>query len=310
MAHARDLAGRAGRTATEARDFEIGTANQSITITTLLRQRFCQMPDAGRPSHSAPDHGGFPLLLSGFWTVGASQIAATLLLCSHDLNWTLSIGAANEGFVVTRILIADDHDVVRSGLRSILEARPGWEIVAEAADGREAITKALETKPDVAVIDYSLPLVTGIEATRQILKREPLTEILIFTMHDEDVVIRSVLEAGARGYLLKADAKQYLVTAVESLGAHKPFFTARVSQTLLASFLDKSRRGSDHVLSPREEATIKLIAEGHSSKEIAEVLTISLKTVESHRASALRKLNLSSTADLVRYAIRNKLVEL
>ncbi len=216
----------------------------------------------------------------------------------------------DESFAVTRILIADDHDVVLSGIRSILEARPGWEIVAEATNGREAIKKTLETKPDVAVIDYSLPHLNGIEATRQIRKREPITEVLIFTMHDEDVVIRGVLEAGARGYLLKTDAKQYLVAAVESLAAHKPFFTARVSQTLLASFLGKGRRGSDQVLSPREEATIKLIAEGHGNKEIAEVLTISLKTVESHRASALRKLNLSSTAELVRYAIRNKLVEL
>ena len=209
---------------------------------------------------------------------------------------------------MTRILIADDHDVVRSGLRSILEAHPGWEIVAEAANGREAIKKALETKPDVAVIDYSLPLLNGIEATRQIRKRQPHTEVLIFTMHDEEILIRSVLEAGALGYLLKADAKRYVVAAVEALAEHKPFFTARVSQTLLASFLGKT--ASDHVLSPREESVLKLIAEGHGNKEIADVLSISLKTVESHRAAALRKLNLSSTADLVRYAIRNKLVEL
>jgi DNA-binding NarL/FixJ family response regulator len=211
---------------------------------------------------------------------------------------------------MTRILIADDHDVVRSGLRAILEAHPGWEIVAEAANGREAIKKALETKPDVAVIDYSLPLLNGIEATRQIRKREPRTEVLIFTMHDEEILIRNVLEAGALGYLLKADAKRYVVAAVEALAEHKPFFTARVSQTLLASFLGKRGAASDQILSPREESVIKLIAEGHGNKEIAEVLSISLKTVESHRASALRKLKLSSTADLVRYAIRNKLVEL
>jgi DNA-binding NarL/FixJ family response regulator len=211
---------------------------------------------------------------------------------------------------MTRILIADDHEVVRSGLRAILEARSGWEIVAEAANGKEAIKKALETKPDVAVIDYSLPLLNGIEATRQIRKREPHTEVLIFTMHDEEILIRNVLEAGALGYLLKADAKRYVVAAVEALAEHKPFFTARVSQTLLASFLGKGGTTSDHTLSPREESVIKLIAEGHGNKEIADVLSISLKTVESHRASALRKLNLSSTADLVRYAIRNKLVEL
>ena len=211
---------------------------------------------------------------------------------------------------MTRILIADDHDVVRSGLRSILEARPGWEIVAEAADGKEAVKKAIETKPDVAIIDYSLPLLNGIEATRQIRKREPRTQVLIFTMHDEELLIRNVLEAGALGYLLKQDAKRHVVAAVEALAEHKPFFTARVSQTLLASFLGKKSAASDQILSPREESVIKLIAEGHGNKEIADVLSISLKTVESHRAAALRKLNLSSTADLVRYAIRNKLVEL
>jgi DNA-binding NarL/FixJ family response regulator len=211
---------------------------------------------------------------------------------------------------MTRILIADDHDVVRSGLRSILEGHPGWQVVAEAGDGKEAIQKALETKPDVAIIDYSLPLLNGVEATRQIRKREPRTEVLIFTMHDEEILIRSVLEAGALGYLVKADAKQYVVAAVEALAEHKPFFTAHVSQTLLASFLGKTGAVADQFLSPREEAVIKLIAEGHSSKEVADVLSISFKTVESHRASALRKLKLSSTADLVRYAIRNKLVEL
>jgi DNA-binding NarL/FixJ family response regulator len=211
---------------------------------------------------------------------------------------------------MTRILIADDHDVVRSGLRAILEAHSGWEVIAEAADGREAIKQALETKPDVAVIDDSLPLLDGIEATRQIRRREPRTEVLIFTMHDEEVLIRSVLEAGALGYLLKADAKRYIIAAVEALAEHKPFFTARVSQTLLASFLGKTDTTFDHTLSPREESVIKLIAEGHGNKEIASILSIGVKTVESHRTSVLRKLNLSSTADLVRYAIRNKLAEL
>src|SRR5215471_18533091 len=163
---------------------------------------------------------------------------------------------------MTRILIADDHDVVRSGVRLILEAHPGWQVVAEAADGKEAIKKALETKPDIAVIDYPLPLLNGIEATRQIRKREPRTEILIFTMHDEQILIRSVLEAEALGYLLKGDAKQYVVAAVEALAEHKPFFTARVSQTLLASYLanTNSHAASEHILSPREEAVVKLIA--------------------------------------------------
>src|SRR4030095_9097210 len=143
---------------------------------------------------------------------------------------------------MTRILIADDHDVVRSGLRAILEAHPGWEIVAEAADGKEAIKKALETKPDVAVIDYSLPLLNGIEATRQIRKREPHTEVLIFTMHDEEILIRNVLEAGALGYLLKADAKRYVVADVEAIGGSKAFFTPPGSQHSPAPVLGKRGR--------------------------------------------------------------------
>jgi DNA-binding NarL/FixJ family response regulator len=211
---------------------------------------------------------------------------------------------------MTRILIADDHDVVRSGLRSILKARSDWEIVAEAADGREAVKKVLETKPDVAVIDYSLPLLNGVEATRQIRKQEPSTEVLIFTTHDEEYLVRKALEAGALGYLLKTDAKKDVVAAVEALAEHKPFFTPRVSQALVTSFLEKKCAISDRSLSPREEAVIKLIAEGHSTKKVADVLSIGRSTVESHRASALRKLKLSSTAELVRYAIRNKLVEL
>jgi DNA-binding NarL/FixJ family response regulator len=209
---------------------------------------------------------------------------------------------------VTRILIADDHDVVRSGLRSTLEAHPDWEVVAEASNGKEAILKAIEAKPDVAVLDYSLPLVNGVEATRQIRARLPSTEVLIFTMHDNESLIEELLKAGARGYLLKSDASRHLIAAIESLEIHKPFFTARVSEALLESFLTKtSDVGS--ILSHRERAVVQLIAEGHTNKETGELLNISLKTVESHRASAMRKLNLASSADLVRYAIRNRLVE-
>ena len=210
---------------------------------------------------------------------------------------------------MTRILIADDHDVVRSGLRSILEVRDNWEIVAEAADGREAIAKAVETSPDIAIIDYSLPLINGIEATRQIRARVPKTEILIFTMHDSEALVGELLEAGARAYLLKSDAKQYLLTAVESLANHKSFFTGKISEKLLNSFLSSRHRTSDTDLSPRERTVVQLIAEGHSNKEIGGVLNLSVKTIETHRAAAMRKLNISSTAALVRYAIRNKIIE-
>jgi DNA-binding NarL/FixJ family response regulator len=207
-----------------------------------------------------------------------------------------------------RILIADDHDVVRSGLRQILEAQPNWEVVAEASDGKDAITKAIDAKPDVAVLDYSLPLANGVEVTRQIRARLPRTEVLIFTMHDNETLIQELLKAGARGYLLKSDARRYLIGAIESLALHRPFFTAKVSEALLDSFLTKpSREGSS--LTNRERSVVQLIAEGHTNKQIAHILDISLKTVETHRASVMRKLNLSSSAALVRYAIRNNIVE-
>ena len=210
---------------------------------------------------------------------------------------------------MTRILIADDHEVVRAGLRAILESREGWEVVAEAADGKDAIVKAIDSKPDIAIIDYSLPILNGVEATRQIHARLPKAEILIFTMHDSDVLVRELLEAGARAYLLKSDAKQYLLTAVESLVNHKPFFTGRVSEQLLDSYLATHSRAGEGTLSPRERTIVQLIAEGHGNKEMAAILNLSIKTVESHRATAMRKLNMASTAEIVRYAIRNKIVE-
>jgi DNA-binding NarL/FixJ family response regulator len=209
---------------------------------------------------------------------------------------------------MTRILIADDHDVVRSGLRQILEDQPNWEVVAEACDGKDAILKSVQTKPDVAVLDYSLPLVNGLEVTRQIRARLPKTEVLIFTMHDNETLIQELLKAGARGYLLKSDARRHLIGAIESLALHKPFFTAKVSEALLDSYLTKPHREGSS-LTNRERSVVQLIAEGHTNKQIAHILDISLKTVETHRASVMRKLNLSSSAGLVRYAIRNRIVE-
>lgn len=209
---------------------------------------------------------------------------------------------------MTRILIADDHEVVRSGLRSVIEAQPTWEVVAEAADGKEAIRKTIDLQPDVAILDYSLPLINGVEATRQIRARLTTVEILIFTMHDSEALFYDLLKAGARGYLLKSDAGRFLLNAIESLAAHKPFFTAKVSEALLDSYLTKQNT-TESTLTSRERSVIQLIAEGHSNKQIANVLNISVKTVETHRAAAMRKLNLSSAAALVRYAVRNKIVE-
>jgi DNA-binding NarL/FixJ family response regulator len=209
-------------------------------------------------------------------------------------------------FGMTKILIADDHDVVRSGLRALLSEQPNWQVVAEAADGKEAVAQVLKTAPDVAIVDYSLPVLNGVEVTRQIRQRSPGTEVIIFTMHDNNSLIHDLLQAGALGYLLKSDAKRLLLTAVETVAEHKPFFTGMVSETLLQSFLTK---GNDCPLTARERSVVQLIAEGHSNKKIASILNLSVKTVETHRAAAHRKLNLNSTAALVRYAIRNNIIQ-
>jgi DNA-binding NarL/FixJ family response regulator len=209
---------------------------------------------------------------------------------------------------MTRILIADDHDVVRSGLRRVLDAQPNWEVVAEAADGKEAVSKAIETKPDIAVVDYSLPLINGIEVTRQMRAQLPKTEVLIFTMLDNETVMEELVKAGARGYLLKSDAGRDLISAIESLRLHKPYFTAKVSETMLKSHLSNSKRMGS-TLTSRERGVVQLVAEGHTNKSVAAVLNIGLKTVETHRAAVMRKLNLESSADLVRYAIRNRIAD-
>jgi DNA-binding NarL/FixJ family response regulator len=182
-------------------------------------------------------------------------------------------------------------------------------VVAEARDGKGAVTGAFRTKPDVAVIDYGLPRLNGVEAARQIRHHLPDTEILIFTMHNTDDILLHALEAGARGFLLKSDADDYVIAAVQALSRHKPFFTAKVSETLITSFLAASRTERALALTMRENSVVQLISEGCTCKEAADLLGVSAKTVEAARASALRKLNLKTTADLIRYAVRNKLVD-
>src|SRR5262245_25148558 len=162
-------------------------------------------------------------------------------------------------FGMTRILIADDHDVVRSGLRALLNEQPNWQVVAEAADGREAVAEALKTSPDVAIVDYALPLLNGMEVTRQIRKRSPGTEVIIFTIYDNTSLIRDCLQAGALGYVFKSDPKRFLVKAIETVAQHEPFFTGMVSETLLRSF---STEGDKSPLTPRERSVVRLIAEG------------------------------------------------
>ena len=206
-----------------------------------------------------------------------------------------------------RILIADDHETVRAGLRAILERHVGWEIVAEARNGSEAVAAAVEQRPDVAIIDYSMPLMTGVEAARRIKGHQLPTEILIFTVHDSNALAWQAFQAGARAFLLKSDASKLLLAAVESLILHKPFYAGSFS-----SELRRAASGKDdlnEVLSPREKTVVKLVAEGHSNKGVSAILNLSIKTTETHRAAAMRKLNVNSTAGLVRYAVRSKLVQ-
>ncbi len=213
------------------------------------------------------------------------------------------------------ILIADDHETVRSGLRAVLEGRAGWEVVAEARDGKEAVAAVVGKRPDVAIIDHEMPFMTGIEVARRVRERQQTTEILIFTMHDSEVLALQAFRAGARAFLLKSDANKLLLAAVESLMVHKPFYAGSFSNELKGMFASElkgmavGRADANRLLSPRELTIVKLVAEGHSNKGVSAILNLSIKTTETHRASAMRKLNIKSTAGLVRYAVRSKLVE-
>jgi DNA-binding NarL/FixJ family response regulator len=210
--------------------------------------------------------------------------------------------------MVVRIVIADDHEIVRRGLRALLETRDDFVVCAEAADGRAAVDLTVQHTPDVAVLDLSLPVLNGIDATRQIRRSSPITEVLVFTVHESDEAITEALHAGARGYLNKSEVDAQIVNAVETLARHRPFFSSQVSETLLDRF-NSGAPGHSSGLTARELEVVQLVAEGNSNKTIALSLNISVKTVETHRSASMRKLSLRTTAELVRYAIRNKLVQ-
>jgi DNA-binding NarL/FixJ family response regulator len=210
---------------------------------------------------------------------------------------------------MTRIVIADDHDVLRTGLRALIEARPGWEVVAEARDGLEALQAAEAAKPDIVVLDYAMPVMNGIEVARQLRARPRRPEILIFTMHDDDAILREAVLAGVRGYLLKSDAQGHLLEALATLARHEAYISGQVSGTLLEAVLKPGKLRDGDPLTPRERTVVQLIAEGRTSREIGPILNVGIKTVETHRASAMRRIGATSTADLIRYAIRHRMVE-
>lgn len=215
-----------------------------------------------------------------------------------------------------RILLADDHEIVRRGLAALLQRHEGWEICGEATDGREAVEKAKELKPDVVIIDIGMPNLNGLDATRRLLQYDPNFKVIVLTVTDADQVIREALDAGARGFVLKSDAARDLVSAIEALESKRMFFTPRVNELLLAGFLEKGHAISRSqpptlpTLTAREREITQLLAEGRSSKEAASLLNLSTKTVETHRSNIMRKLSLHSIRDLVVYAIKNKIIQI
>jgi DNA-binding NarL/FixJ family response regulator len=213
-----------------------------------------------------------------------------------------------------RILIADDHDVVRRGIKSLIESRNEWQVCDEAQSGREAVAKAEERKPDIVVLDISMPELNGLEAARRIRKVSPNSEILILSMHYSDQLIREVLDAGVRGFVVKSDSGRDLIIALETLANHKPFFTSKATEVMLTNFqrpaslpIPGEMRSSR--LTSREREIVQLLSEGKSSKEVASSLGISVKTADTHRANIMRKLEIHSVSELVRYAVRNQIIE-
>lgn len=205
----------------------------------------------------------------------------------------------------TRILLVDDHEVVRCGLRALLETRVDFEVCGEAADGAEGVCKAVALAPDIVVLDLSMPEMDGLEAARRIVGQVPGAEVLMLTMHESDQAVRSIIAAGARGYMLKSDAGRELVSAVEALRERRPYFSMQLGRQKRVQTPPLGADADPGALTPRELEVTRLLAEGRSNKEVADVLRISVKTVETHRARVMRKLGFAAFAELVRWAIRN-----
>lgn len=212
-----------------------------------------------------------------------------------------------------KILIADDHEVMRTGVRALIEQEPEWQVCGTATNGQEAVDAARKLKPDVVILDMTMPELDGLEALREIKRALPNTEVVIFSAHHSEEVIGQLFEAGAKSYIQKSDAGRHLMTAIKSIAEHKPFFTSEISQILFAKFLSgsagKKQNGQENTVTSRERDVVRLLAGGNSNKEVANCLGISIRTAETHRATLMRKLGLESLAALVRYAIRNNIID-
>lgn len=211
--------------------------------------------------------------------------------------------------MTTRILIADDHGVVRGGLRLLLDRQPGFEVVGEAGDGVEAVREALSLRPDIVIVDVAMPLMTGIQAAREIRSQAPEIQVLVLSMHDDERYVFEALKAGASGYVLKREADTALVDAIHATIRGEPFLTSAATETLIRDWMSDDAQAPSEPLSPREQEVLKLIAEAHTNREIGQILFLSEKTVESHRGNILRKLGMRDRVELVRYAIRRGLIE-
>ena len=210
---------------------------------------------------------------------------------------------------IRRIIIVDDHDAIRRGVRQLLETKPYYQVVGEADDGRAGLELARETRPDIAILDYSIPELNGLDLSHALKREFPKIEILVYTMHDREEIVMDVLRAGVRGFVLKSDTEKHLIAALDALSINRSYFSGAISDALLDQFLDSKPQSAASSLTHREREVVQHVAEGRINKEIAQRLSISVKTVETHRASAMRKLKLRTTADLVRYAVRNQLVQ-
>jgi DNA-binding NarL/FixJ family response regulator len=210
-----------------------------------------------------------------------------------------------------RVLIADDHEVVRLGIREMLQQCPHLEVCGEASDGREAVRISAELKPNIVIIDIGMPQLNGLEATRQIVRQNPNVKVLVLTMYESDQIVREVLAAGARGYLLKSDAGRDLIAALDAIAGRKTFFTSKVAEIILGTYLNGAPQETaiSDVLTSREREVVQLLAEGKSTKEVAVALGVSVKTAETHRSNLMRKLDVHSVSQLVLYAVRNNMIQ-